>query len=102
MLEPGTAKEVTTLNAKGYVAVWVGGGAVEAEAEVRGDALIGIKIEDPGVLEGKIAEGPVLVGGPVIEDTLVDVGAVLLGDGDGRVRRERIEDVNIVGPIDGL
>ena len=54
------------------------------------------------MLEGDGGEGGVAVGGVVIEGALVDGGSGLTGDGYGVVGREGVEDVDIVGPGDGV
>ena len=55
-----------------------------------------------GVFEGDGGEGGVAVGGVVVEGALVDLGAGLAGDGQGRVGGAGVEDVDVVGPGDGF
>jgi len=46
-------------------------------------------------------EGGVAVSGVIVEDTAVDLCSGCAGDLDCRIRRMRVEDVDIVGPCDG-
>jgi hypothetical protein len=98
VFEPGAVEEVAALYAEGHVLAGVVGGVLEAAFEFGGDALVGVEVEDPGVLEGEIGDGPVLMGGPVVEGALVGVGSGSLCDGEGVVGAEGVEDVDVVGP----
>ena len=54
--KPGSVEEVTALNAEGNVLIGIFcGGVPEVAFEFGGDALVGIEIEDPGMLEGDAA-----------------------------------------------
>ena len=98
VFEPGAVEEVAALNAEGYVLMGVIGGVLEVAFELGGDALVGIEVEDPGVFERDVDEGPVLVGGPVVEGALVGACTGGLCDLQRVVGRVGVEDVDVVGP----
>ncbi len=52
--------------------IWIAGDGLEFGGGFRGEAFVGIDIEDPGITKGDIAQSPVLVGGPVIEGAFDD------------------------------
>ena len=100
--QPGPLQEVAPLNAEGDDLAWLLHGGEQCGAEARGDDLVSVEIEDPGMAEGDVHEAPVLVRGPVVEDALVDVGAGAARDLEGAIGAEGVEDVDVIGPGDGV
>jgi hypothetical protein len=70
--------------------------------EVRGWALVRIEEKDPWMFEGNGAESNVTVSRVVIEGASVEVGSERLRDIRSGVGAVRIEDVDVVGPGDGI
>ncbi len=54
------------------------------------------------MFEGNGRQSSIAVGGVVIKDALVNSNASLPRDFDSIVSRERVEDVDIIGPCDGF
>jgi len=62
-------------------------------------ALIRVHVEDPWVAEFDVCDRPVLVAGPVVERTLHHASPMLLRDLHGFIRAERIENHNVIRPL---
>jgi len=48
----------------------IAGNGLEFGGGFRGEAFVGVDVEHPGVLEGDVAQTPVLMGSPVVEGAL--------------------------------
>jgi len=103
VFEPGVEEEVAATEAEGGDFGWGSEGELlHFAGELGGGALVGVEEEDPRIFEGDGGEGGVAVGGVVVEGAGVEVGSGGLGDGGGGVGGLGVEDVDVVGPGDGV
>ena len=102
VLQPCSPEEVAAADAEGAdVCRRLGGGALDLEGELGRGALVGVEDEDPRMAEWKLHCGVALtrVG---VEGARSDGGAARAGDLGGAVGGVGVEDVDVVGPCDGV
>ena len=98
MLQPGAEEEVAAAQAKrGSIRWCLAHHALHLCAQLRGGPLVGVKQEDPGMLERGPQRG-VAMCRVVVEDTAVDQRAGRARNLRRRVRAARVEDMHVVRP----
>ena len=97
MPQPGVAKVVApTQPISGHGWIVPRGYLDDLLRQLPGAALIRIQQQHPGMTEAQLVQGSVAVRGVIVKDPLRHMRAQAFGNGDGRVRTERVKDIHVI------